>query len=469
MSNYTYNTAEAYDTAIGAIAQTGNQDEIKRLADEKAAFLADQAAQKQQQIEDDAAAEAEEANIQTKLAAAQRKKDAAHAEEVYSSGFARYDDEAALAEAGKKQDKLVADTGGALGDKVQQAEAKKQQEDAEARQKEIDAELDSILRGADDSKDAVDLDKLQLNAKSSAHNLAQDPEMGVPDYLKDLTKDDNYIENMYKMNKELLDKEEALNKDLRDRRARARLQSVVLSAINSAATMYAASQGVKTQLSQPLDFQTKERLQDAKDEIDDERRLLRTRINNSKTLMREAYSLESDQESKAAKKEAKEDIASIKKQDKKDAQAEKDRLRDAEKQRLNQQDLDKYEASVTKTTDNLLKQVASQPKSKQIKLLMSYGIKEDRAKELAGKDTGWFWFDEDPDLEGIRAAMKVVAERQTAMPIERPLSSSELPETTTSEKAVATTPTSKYKVGTRAKTADGTPIEWNGTKWVFVK
>jgi hypothetical protein len=101
---------------------------------------------------------------------------------------------------------------------------------------------------------------------------------------------------MYTLNKELEAGEERLNQDLKDAKARANVSLLVRHAITAAVQLYAASRGVSAQLRNPQEFESKERLQDIKEDIDNERKLLRTRIGNAKTLIRESYTQMSSKE-----------------------------------------------------------------------------------------------------------------------------------------------------------------------------
>lgn len=129
-----------------------------------------------------------------------------------------------------------------------------------------------------------------------------------------ITAGTNYKDAMKELDKELAVEEARLSEGLKKSRDSARATDLIKAGIQALAAYTAASRGIQTKLSGPLDTGEGQRLRELQEEVDNNRRVLRSRISSKKNLIDKLYSHEvreadkeerqSDREERQSDKEA---------------------------------------------------------------------------------------------------------------------------------------------------------------------
>jgi len=119
-----------------------------------------------------------------------------------------------------------------------------------------------------------------------------------------LTEGTNYVDAMEKLNSELALEEEAISRGLKDERTEARISDLIKLGIQAAGQMYAISKGVTTQI-KGLPSDQAIRMREIKEDVDNKRRVLRSRIGAARGLLKDQYSHEKSQDRESEAGEAK--------------------------------------------------------------------------------------------------------------------------------------------------------------------
>jgi hypothetical protein len=234
--------------------------------------------------------------------------------------------------------------------------------------------------------------------------------------LKDVYQSDVYEEGMEDLAGELAAGEEALSAEYSTEKDALSFAAQINQGINLAAQLLATSQGVKRALSEPLDFGERKRIAELKDEIDNKRRMLRSRISSAKSTLhttlgkeeaqrmleyRSAQAADTDADRESLRKIKTEEVGEDKKQAKEDNKA-----------RMDYDAREKYDTNVKSKQDKYRAEVYAAKEKDRIKALMKLGKSEDEAKKLLGIRFG---IDNDPDKKAIEALIKEKAEERTPL------------------------------------------------------
>ena len=263
-----------------------------------------------------------------------------------------------------------------------------------------DKELESIAYKAPEEKATV-----ESNIKKVLDTTA-DPQVDTENILDNIMKGNNYRKVMQELDSELETQEEAISKGLKDAKSDANMQELIRLGISAAATMYAASKGIKTKLSEPLPSTHAKRLEEIREEVDNRRRVLRSKINSARGLTKELYGQEERKQHREDSLEAQQERATERRIKARETKVTQQKKVDAA--RAN--NAENYERALSTSRQRFLdtwnKKKTTKEREAFIKARMP-NIQEEKLKELSGR-VDW-WFDDEPKMEEVTIAAETVA------------------------------------------------------------
>lgn len=332
----------------------------------------------------------------------------------------------------------------------------KEAQDIATLKEEIDADPEAYLEDISGKKP-----KLDLEARVAAATDAAEGATNTWDFLNDIYEGDNYQKEMTKLNEELVREEKKLSQGLKDAKSSARIADIIKTSINAAAQMYAASKGVKAQLAKPLDFRSRERLREIKDDIDNERRVLRNRIGNAQNLIKESYAQAEREDIRGQREQV---------QREKTEAAEAKRIQKMQDDIISAQNFNEQQAIEFKgKVDNKKRVIGNQLKGKSDKelreILTAWGVDKAEIDDILKEDLlvedNFLWFDtkeKDPSkLQNLITEMATVQAGGRAP--QKPVPGSAQPMKAAPQR----------QIGSKGKLKDGTIVVWDGKGWIKQK
>ena len=286
--------------------------------------------------------------------------------------------------------------------------AKIEKEKKEKAEKEAYVNSPAILNEDSLVKDSPKIEDKVEEATAEVEETPEDTDMlegliekaqSSADLIPEL---DKYESDMKALDGELAEKEAALSKGFKDEESDARLSSYITKGIELAAQMFAAHRGVKSKLSAPLDTGEKERMQRLERELNNNRRILRSRISQGKSLLGDMYSKKERKEGKAERAEDRAETAEQNRE-----------IRNAEIDRYNVGQRTRYDKAVSTRQRQFKDQFRKKKRKDQYGFLDALGI--DRSQRDVFMNDNWTWSSE-PHMDQIDAYLDKKARQEIGEP-----------------------------------------------------
>jgi len=268
---------------------------------------------------------------------------------------------------------------------------------------EEDVEEQEIIKAAEPSPEVSE--SIQQKVAQALEN----PKNASADNILDqLTKDNNYRKVMQELDSELSEGEEALSKDLAGQRDSANLQELIRTGIQAAAVMFAASKGISTKLESDIPSPHTSRLKEAQEDINNRRRILRSRIKSAKQLTKDLHSHQTSEEVREVTREER--------QERLQEKNEKARIRKQEQQATielyNSHQRIKYDIALENQRQRFQKEWDKLKGTKEQEAFIKRiepTISEEKLKEVLGKDQILYFIDTAPNAAYITEALRDAA------------------------------------------------------------